>query len=354
MDKMDNKQEIIETSFPYVVVNSAAGSGKTTVLTERVIYLLKQNKQNIVVLTFTNAAAAEMKQRIEQKGVSLKNTFIGTIHSYANYLLLCSGYSTKKIIEDERFDDLFNKIKSHPNCIQKVDYLLLDEAQDSTDLQFEFILESIKPSSFFFVGDIRQSIYGFLQASPTTLIHLMSQNDVKVYNLNVNYRCKEKILSFAKKIINQLDYKYYDSSIASQQGGELYFIEFTPEQILQTISSSNDNFKDWFVLVRTNNEVERISQYLKYHNIPCDTFKKSELDNNTLEEKMKENTVKVLTIHSSKGLENKNVIVGSFPMYKPEEIRVGYVAATRASERLYWFKPKSKSRRKKKIENWEN
>ena len=52
--------------------------------------------------------------------------------------------------------------------------------------------------------------------------------------------------------------------------------------------------------------------------------------------KMKENTVKILTIHSSKGLESKNVIVMGARYYNDEEKRVAYVAATRARDRLYW------------------
>ena len=49
-----------------IIVSAGAGSGKTAVLTERVITHLKQNVHidNLLILTFTNAAAAEMKDRI--------------------------------------------------------------------------------------------------------------------------------------------------------------------------------------------------------------------------------------------------------------------------------------------------
>ncbi len=48
------------------------------------------------------------------------------------------------------------------------------------------------------------------------------------------------------------------------------------------------------------------------------------------------NKVKVLTIHSAKGLENKNVIVVGARMYNYDERRIAYVAATRAENALYW------------------
>ena len=55
-----------------ILVSAAAGSGKTAVLVERVINTLKDSKRNInadelLIVTFTNAAAAEMRSRIEKR-----------------------------------------------------------------------------------------------------------------------------------------------------------------------------------------------------------------------------------------------------------------------------------------------
>ena len=56
----------INESGKNIIVSAGAGSGKTAVLTERVITKLKSgiNIQNLLILTFTNAAASEMKNRI--------------------------------------------------------------------------------------------------------------------------------------------------------------------------------------------------------------------------------------------------------------------------------------------------
>ena len=52
-----------------IIVSAGAGSGKTAVLSERVLNHLKNkvSASNLLILTFTNAAAAEMKERIRNK-----------------------------------------------------------------------------------------------------------------------------------------------------------------------------------------------------------------------------------------------------------------------------------------------
>ena len=56
----------IETTGTNIIVSAGAGSGKTTVLTERVIRKLKSGVDinKLLILTFTEAASQEMKERI--------------------------------------------------------------------------------------------------------------------------------------------------------------------------------------------------------------------------------------------------------------------------------------------------
>lgn len=60
--------DAIQSTGENIIVSAGAGSGKTAVLTERIITKLKQGVQidSLLVLTFTNAAAAEMKERIRK------------------------------------------------------------------------------------------------------------------------------------------------------------------------------------------------------------------------------------------------------------------------------------------------
>ena len=62
------QQQEIDESGQNIIVSAGAGSGKTAVLTERVIQKLKHGEDvsKLLILTFTNAAAKEMKDRIRK------------------------------------------------------------------------------------------------------------------------------------------------------------------------------------------------------------------------------------------------------------------------------------------------
>src|SRR3990172_2269490 len=76
-----------------LLVLAGAGSGKTRVLTERAAWFISQEKaraENILLLTFTNKAAGEMKERM-MRLVKNAPTFAGTFHSFCVRVLRVEG-----------------------------------------------------------------------------------------------------------------------------------------------------------------------------------------------------------------------------------------------------------------------
>lgn len=348
------QKKIIQTKQNRVIVLSAAASGKTLVLTERVKYLLDNgaDPEKIVVFTFTNAAAEEMRKRIGDQG---RGCFINTVHSYAYNLLIKHGIDTSSAIDEEDFDELFNLIAENPQVIEEVDYLLLDEGQDSNILQYEFILKMIKPHSLFIAADVRQSIYEFNGGRPDILLKMVYDPAYTVFNMNENYRNAPNILNFARKLISGSivgDYELYDDSICMQDElpGYVNEVEYLPSLVIQFIQKE-PQYGKWFVLTRTNSELNNVVSYLTRANIPTDTFKRSQITAEEFKEKMSRDSVKVLTVHSAKGLEADNVIVIGVAKWsrKSEERRVAYVAATRARKKLIWMK----AAKHKRNQSWE-
>jgi len=89
----EQKAAVLETDGP-VIVLAGAGSGKTRVLVHRVIYLMTERKisgDRILMVTFTNKAAHEMKERIENALRDLEMSFslpsVGTFHSLCAKIL---------------------------------------------------------------------------------------------------------------------------------------------------------------------------------------------------------------------------------------------------------------------------
>ena len=357
MEFTEIQKQIISTDKPKVLVLSSAASGKSAVIVERIRYLLEQgiDPSKIVAITFTNNAASVMYERLGYPN----GLFIGTVHSYCNYLLRGGAVDTTKILNEERFDDLFEEIKKNPDCIKPVEHLLLDEAQDSTMEQFEFF-ELINPKNFMYVGDIKQSIYGFNGSYPQYLINLWYQNDVTVYEMRQNFRNLPDILRFAKKFLYRLGPNYDDDSIAMRQSdGRPHVLEgtYTPSEAIQSLLLSKErldtNWGDWFVLCRTNNDVALFQQLFEAKGIPTDTFKQSELTNAQIQDRLKENTVKILTVHSAKGMEAPYILSYNVRAYNDDEARLCYVSATRARDFLIWAKMPPKKKKKSRVVSWE-
>ncbi len=126
------QREAVENTEGPVLILAGAGSGKTRVLTTRIGYLM-ENKgvkaENILAITFTNKAANEMRERVEEtlEGIDTKEMWITTFHSCCVRILRKSinkiGYNRSFVIYDS--PDQITLIK---DCMRELD--ISDKAFD--------------------------------------------------------------------------------------------------------------------------------------------------------------------------------------------------------------------------------
>ena len=163
MTKWTEEQKLaIEKENTNIIVSASAGSGKTAVLSERVIRKLKSNIKidELLILTFTKAAAKEMKERIKNKIIEenlidnlklLNKSYITTFDSFAlsivkkyHYILNLSpnisieeggilNIETKKLL-DEIMDELYSE--NDPKFVKFITDFCL---KDDTDLKKQLL-----------------------------------------------------------------------------------------------------------------------------------------------------------------------------------------------------------------------
>ena len=130
LDNLNERQReaVLKTEGPVMAI-AGAGSGKTSVLTTRIAYLIFEkniNFQNILAITFTNKAANEMKYRVHQTtGINTSQMWISTFHSMCAKILRehieYLGYrKTFQIIDDDDVTQLIKSILKKSNYDIKI------------------------------------------------------------------------------------------------------------------------------------------------------------------------------------------------------------------------------------------
>ena len=133
------QQQVVAHGDGAILVVAGPGSGKTRVLTERVRRLLDDPTQHfrVLALTFTNKAANEMIERLDNVPDIRKRAFVGTLHSFCMEVLANRGkpigvHGLPNIFEsfDDRKQVLANAVRSDPRL-----YALLKDAGDAKEQQ---------------------------------------------------------------------------------------------------------------------------------------------------------------------------------------------------------------------------
>lgn len=134
----DKQLEAVNHTEGPCLVLAGAGSGKTRVLTERIIKLIDDgvSPYNILAITFTNKAAKEMRVRVQNKIGDVANSiFIGTFHSFGLRILRenydAIGYLSNITILDT--DDTKSLIKR----------ILKENSFDPADYDIKHIISKI-------------------------------------------------------------------------------------------------------------------------------------------------------------------------------------------------------------------
>lgn len=200
MTLSDEQKKIIKLTKGKHLVLAPPGTGKTELLSHRVVYALENgtNPDDILCLTFTNRAAKSMKERIESK-ISSQNIFIGNIHQFCSHFL----YSNKII---SRFTALLDEEDSE---------LLMREAKEKNNFS----------------------------------------DDIKLYDLlRLNSFLKQKKLNFPEELILPFNYKFsYNNSVENicktyeELKNESSLLDFDDLLILTyyNISKNDNHFKKY-------------------------------------------------------------------------------------------------------------
>ncbi len=311
-----------ENESKQLLIIAGPGSGKTTVLTNRIAYMVSKlniEPKNCLAITFTHRAAEEMKERLK-KLLKDKSDFVNihTFHSLC-YSILKENYKEvgldkdfivmseqeKALCKDEKilgrvlcFDDLITiavkLLNENPAILQKYQqkykYVSIDEYQDIDESQYQLI-KLLVPSygNIFVIGDPNQAIYGFRGGDSRFFNNFTNDYpSAKTINLKNNYRSTNSIVEASNQmiecynIVSMWDKPCEKITIhkAPTEKAEAEFVASTIEKLIggHTFFSIDSNrasgeeneysFSDFAILYRTSSQLPPIIESLKRTGMP--------------------------------------------------------------------------------------
>ncbi len=316
------QQAAVENPSPKLLIIAGPGSGKTTVLTNRIAYLINEQNvapQNCLAITFTRRAANEMHERLSKllkSGADLIN--ISTFHALCysilkeNYQL--AGVDENFIVMSEKekemckdlqllenalsFDDLITftvKLLSENDAIlnkyrEGFKYVSVDEYQDIDENQYKLIRLLVpETGNIFVIGDPNQAIYGFRGGDAKFFNNFTADYpNAQIINLKNNYRSTNSIVDASNQMINSFNIvSVYDKPhekitihTAPTDKAEAEFAASTIERLIGghnffSIDSErtsgedyNYSFSDFAILYRTSTQLPPIIDALKRTGMP--------------------------------------------------------------------------------------
>jgi len=212
-----------------------------------------------------------------------------------------------------------------------IKYVIIDEAQDYTPLQYEIFYQLFNQASITMLGDLNQSINPFMNVgSYDNISHIFPQDNTCIINLTKSYRSTMEITEFSRRILNH----EVDAEYVERRGDKPIVLGFNDEEsinerILRDIEMYKEQgYKSIGIITRTTKEANRVYSFLK---------DKAEVKALIKDDDEYINGALVIPAHLAKGLEFDVVLIynAGDENYSCEEERLlFYTACTRALHKL--------------------
>ncbi|MCA6614410.1 MAG: NERD domain-containing protein [Pseudanabaena sp. M090S1SP1A06QC] len=363
---MDLQQEQLARSLRggHRVIHGVAGNGKTLILVYRCQFLAEKSEKPILVLCYNISLASRLRQMLQEKGVAESKVSVQHFHSWCAEMLRLYKVplpDRTKHQGREFFSQLVQQVVLgvEQGKIPKGKYgaVLLDEGHDFKPTWFNLLVQMVDPetNSLLVLYDDAQSIYERRERGKFSFASVGIKAQGRTTILKLNYRNTEEILSFAyefaKNIMQPTEDSEEDSPVlikpqsVGRHGAKPTFTRLSSfsaetKHICDRIGEYRDRgiaWNDIGILYRSDFMGRSLSHALKSVQIPVEWLNE---DSNSKRYQPEAQSVKLLTMHSSKGLEFLVVFIagiGFMPNQSQaiaDEARLLYVAMTRATEYL--------------------
>ncbi|MCI9977349.1 AAA family ATPase [Clostridioides difficile] len=260
---------------------------------------------------------------LEKANVEYDKNIIDNIKTYT-----MDNLSVKSLYYEDQVILLYLKgaLGGIPNTSQ-IKYVIIDEAQDYTPLQYEIFYKLFKSANMTILGDINQSINPFMNVGDYNNIPNVLKNDTCITNLSKTYRSTMEITRFSRKLLT----KAIDDEYVERHGDEPRVTGFKEkdymnEKLIEDIKAyKHKNYKSIGIITKTAHEAKEVYEFLKENHINVEAIIKDD------DEYV--NGVLVIPSYLSKGLEFDIVVIydASEERYNSEDERLLlYTCCTRA------------------------
>ena len=210
---------------------------------------------------------------------------------------------------------------------EEVKYIIIDEAQDYTPLQYEIFNQLFSKSNKTILGDISQSINPYMcVGSYSNIVNIFKNKDTSVVNLTKSYRSTMEITKFSRKILNEeIHDEYVERSGDRPTITAFLDEEGINEKIIEKVKVYKENGHNSIGIITKNaDEAKKVYNYLRHRiDIKIIVNEDDEYFNDIL----------VIPAYLAKGLEFDVVMIynASNLRYKEDDDRLLlYTACTRA------------------------